>query len=181
MSETKLQIGFGKVNITPDYPVGMSASGDEKRRRNTGVVSDVFATCVAVKFEGETYLLYTVDTISIDELLGSLIREEICKHFPEVKKEHIFLGATHSHSAPANRFEDDEPEGRYRQDFIGYMPQAAKLALEDLAPATMEACKFELQGMNFVRHYIMNDGSYAGPNFGDVSSGYKAHTYEVNH
>ena len=181
MSESKLQIGFGRVNITPDYPVGMSASGDEKRRRHTGVVSEVFATCIAVKFEGETYLMYTVDTISIDEPLGDIIREEIRKVFPEVKTEHIFIGATHCHSAPANRFEDDEPEGRYRQEFIAYMPQVAKLAIEDIAPATMEACKFELQGMNFVRHYIMNDGTYAGPNFGDLTSGYKAHTYDVNH
>ena len=57
MSESKLQIGFGKLNITPDYSVGLSASGDEKRRRNTGIVSDVFATCVAVKCDGETYLM----------------------------------------------------------------------------------------------------------------------------
>ena len=61
------------------------------------------------------------------------------------------------------------------------MPQIAKLALQDLAPATMEACKFEIPGMNFVRHYIMNDGTYAGSNFGDTASGYKEHTYEVNH
>ena len=181
MNDSQLQIGFGKVNITPDYPVGMSASGDEKRRRNTGIVSEVFATCIAVRHAGETYLLYTVDTISIDEPLGDILRDEIIKQFPEIKREHIFLGATHSHSCPANKFDDDDVEGRYRRDFIGYIPHAAKLALEDLASATMEACKFDLQGMNFVRHYIMNDGSYAGPNFGDTSSGYKAHTYDVNH
>jgi len=181
MSESKLQIGFGKLNITPDYSVGMSASGDEKRRRNTGIVSEVFATCIAVKFDGETYLLYTIDTISIDEPLGDILREEIMKLFPEIKREHIFLGATHCHSCPANKFDDDDVEGRYRRDFIGYIPQAAKLALNDLTPATMSACKFDLQGMNFVRHYIMNDGTYAGPNFGDTSSGYKAHTYDVNH
>ena len=181
MESSKLQLGFGKLNITPDYPVGLSASGDEKRRRNTGIVSEVFATCLAVKFDGETYLIYTIDTISIDEPLGNIIRDEIMKQFPEIKREHIFLGATHGHSCPANKFDDEDVEGRYRREFIGYIPQAAKLALEDVAPATMEACKFQIPGMNFVRHYIMNDGTYAGPNFGDTSSGYKAHTYDVNH
>jgi len=35
--------------------------------------------------------------------------------------------------------------------------------------------------MNFVRHYVMNDGSYAGDQFGEAASGYKEHTYDVNH
>jgi len=177
----QLQIGFGRVNITPTYSVGLSASGDEKNRRSTGLVSYLYATCVAVKYGEETYLLYTVDTISIDENLGDILRVEILTQFPELKLENIFLGATHTHSAPANRFTDNDVEGKYRQDFIAYMPQAAKLALQDLAPATIEACKFEIPGMNFVRHYIMNDGTYAGSNFGDTASGYKAHTYELNH
>ena len=177
----QLQVGFGRVNITPTYSVGMSASGDEKNRRSTGLISYLYATCVAVKYGQETYLMYTVDTISIDETLGDIIRVEILNEFPELKLENIFLGATHTHSAPANRFTDNDVEGRYRREFIAYMPQIAKLALQDLAPATMEACKFEIPGMNFVRHYIMNDGTYAGSNFGDTASGYKEHTYEVNH
>ena len=48
MENSKLQLGFGKLNITPDYPVGLSASGDEKRRRNTGIVSEVYT-------DGENY------------------------------------------------------------------------------------------------------------------------------
>ena len=177
----QLQIGYGKVNITPSYSVGLAASGDEKNRRNTGLVSYLFATCVAVQYGSETYLIYTVDTIAIGDELGDILRVEILTAFPDLKLENIYLGATHTHSAPATGWSDNSPEGKYRQDFISYMPQAAKLALQDLAPATMEACKFELEGMNFVRHYIMNDGTYAGSNFGDTSSGYKEHTYDVNH
>ena len=177
----QLQIGYGKVNITPSYPVGMSSSGDEKNRRHTGLISYVFATCIAVKYSEETYLLYTVDTISIDDTFGDLLRVEILNEFPDLKLENIFFGATHAHSAPATRFTDNEAEGKYRQEFIAYMPQAAKLAIKDLAPATLEACKFDVPGMNFVRHYVMNDGSYAGDQFGDATSGYKEHTYDVNH
>ena len=83
----QLEIGFGRVNITPNYSVGMSASGDEKNRRSTGLISYLYATCVAVKYGQETYLMYTVDTISIDETLGDIIRVEILNEFPELKLE----------------------------------------------------------------------------------------------
>ena len=177
----QLEIGYGKVNITPNYSVCLAASGDEKQRRSTGMVSYLFATCVAVKYGEETYLLYTVDTIGISETMGDMLRVEILAENPELKLENIYIGATHTHSAPATGWSDDSPEGRYRKEFIAYMPQAAKLALKDLAPATLEACKFDLEGMNFVRHYLMNDGTYAGSNFGSTASGYKEHTYDVNH
>jgi hypothetical protein len=177
----QLEIGYGKVNITPNYSVGLAASGDEKQRRSTGMVSYLFATCVAVKYGEETYLLYTVDTIGISETMGDMLRVEVLSEFPDLKLENIYFGATHTHSAPATGWSDDSPEGKYRQEFIAYMPQAAKLALKDLAPATLEACKFDLEGMNFVRHYLMNDGTYAGSNFGSTASGYKEHTYDVNH
>ena len=58
------------------------------------------------------------------------------------------------------------------------VPRTGRAAYGDGAG---EACKFEVPGMNFVRHYIMNDGTYAGDQFGDASSGYKEHVYDVNH
>ena len=181
-AKEQLQLGYGKVNITPSYSVGLASSGDEKNRRSTGLISYLFATCLAMKYGEETYLIYTVDTIGISEEFGDVLRVEILTEFPDLKLENIILGATHTHSAPATGWSDNSPEGRYRQEFIKYIPQAAKLALQDLTPVTsMSACKFDVEGMNFVRHYIMNDGTYAGSNFGSTASGYKEHTYDVNH
>ena len=136
---------------------------------------------MAVRYGEETYLLFTVDVLEMSDAMMQNLRIEITSAIPELKPENIFFGATHTHSAPSTIYTDNEPEGKYRIDFIGYMPQAAKAALKDLAPATMSACKFELEGMNFVRHYLMNDGTYAGSNFGKTESGYKEHTYDVNH
>jgi hypothetical protein len=177
----QLEIGFGKINITPTYSVGLGGNGTDKNRRSTGLISYLFATCVAAKYGEETILMFTVDTLSISDDLADTLRDAIVADLPEIKPEHIYLAATHCHSAPSPYWSDNSPEGKYRQEFINYMPQAAKAALKDLAPATMEMTSFDLPGMSYVRHYIAEDGSYAGNNYGNQNIAYKEHTYDVDH
>ena len=52
---------------------------------------------------------------------------------------------------------------------------SAKNAIADQAPATLYGAKVQTEGMTFVRHYLMEDGSYAGANFGDFSKGIVDH------
>ena len=59
-----LEVGYGKVNITPTYSVGLGGSGNDKTRRSTGLISYVYAICMAFRQNGETYLVYTIDTLS---------------------------------------------------------------------------------------------------------------------
>ena len=178
-AEPKLELGYGKVNITPTYSVGLGGSGNDKTRRSEGLISYIYATCLAFRQNGEIYLVYTIDTLSVNDELADLCRDKIIEKIPEVKPEHIYLMATHGHSCPTPYW-PDENEGKYRKDFFNWMPQAANLAIKDLTPVTdMQVAKFDLEGMSFVRHYLMNDGTYAGSNFGSTISGYKAHTYEV--
>ena len=176
-ADTSLEVGFGKVNITPTYSVGLGGSGNEKVRRSEGIASYIFATCLAFRQKGEIYLVYSIDTLSVNDTLADQLRVQILGEIPELKPENIFLMATHSHSCPTPYWPDNEPEGKYRTDFFNWIPQAAKQAIKDLAPATMEVTQFSVPGMSFVRHYIMNDGTYAGDQFGDASSGYKQQTY----
>ena len=176
--DTTLEVGYGKVNITPTYSVGLGGSGNEKIRRSEGITSYLFATCIALRQAGETYLVYTVDTLSVNDQLADELRLQILQELPDIKLDNIYIAATHSHSCPTPYWSDNEPEGKYRQEFINWIPQAAKLAIKDLAPATMEVTQFSVPDMSFVRHYIMNDGTYAGDQFGDASSGYKEETYD---
>ena len=173
----QLEVGLGKVNITPTYSVGLGGSGNEKVRRSTGITSYIFATCLAFRQNGEIYLVYSIDTLSVNDELADQLRVQIVQEIPEVKVENIFLAATHNHSSPTPYWPDNEPEGKYRKEFFAWIPQAAKQAIKDLAPATMEVAQFSVPGMSFVSHYIMNDGTYAGDQFGDASSGYKEQTY----
>ena len=175
--DTSLEVGFGKVNITPSYSVGVGGSGNEKIRRSEGIASYIFANCLAFRQNGVIYLVYSIDTLSVNDQLADQLRVQIVGEIPELLPENIFLMATHNHSSPTPYWPDNEPEGKYRNEFFQWIPQAAKLAIKDLAPATMEVTQFSVPGMSFVRHYIMNDGTYAGDQFGDASSGYKEQTY----
>ena len=56
--------------------------------------------------------------------------------------------------------------------------KAATAAMADLAPAQLLATTKEIPDMTFVRHYLMNDGTYYGSNFGSTRSGFKAHATE---
>ena len=176
----QLEIGFSKVNTTPSYPVTLIGSSVNGDRYSNGLVSYLFATCVAAKCADEIYLLYTIDILCLADGMIQILRDMITEEVPEVKSINIFFGATHAHNAPMYYQTGNSPEGKYREEFIKNVVTAAKLAVKDLTPASMEVCKFDLEGMNFIRHYEMNDGTYAGSNFGSTTSGYKAHVYEAN-
>ena len=163
-AESWLQAGFARVDITPDYSAGLAGSGNSGTRRSEEVLDPISITCVALGDGEQTILVFTVDTLGINMSLASDLRSAVRK----ATKTHpgrIFFGATHTHSAPDPLY-DDEPGRNYRQLLCDAAADAAAKAIADLAPAVMEAGTKEIPGMNFVRHYKMSDGSYAGPNFG---------------
>lgn len=156
-----LQVGFAKINVTPGYSVGLSGYSNAEVRRSEGFLDYIYATCIAMSQGAETILLYTVDTIAMTYNEAEFFRGMITQT-TGIPGDKIFFGATHAHSCP-------EKSGQYKQELAQWMTEAAQKALEDRAPATVQAATTEIQGMNFVRHYKMADGTYAGANFGDFS------------
>ena len=86
----QLKIGFGKVNVTPNDPISMIGSSTRGARISEGLISYLFATCIAVQWGSELYLLYTVDNLSIAENAVVTLREAIVAEFPDIKPENIF-------------------------------------------------------------------------------------------
>ena len=156
-----LQVGYAKVNITPGYSVGLSGYSNAEVRRSEGFLDHIYATCIAMSQGTETILLYTVDTIAMTHNEAEFFRGMITRA-TGIPGDKIFFGATHAHSCP-------EKSGQYKQELSQWMAEAAQEALKDRAPATVQATTTEIQGLNFVRHYKMADGTYAGANFGDFS------------
>ena len=174
MMEIKtLQVGYARQRITPDYPIGISGYGDAEIRRSEGVVDDLYLTCIAIAQGAETILLYTADLLSIDHWAAEKIRERVTP-LTGIPGEKIFCGATHNHSGPM-LYEMQEDTVRFRGEFLIAAEKVAQAAVADLAPAEMYSIMQEVPGMNFVRHYLMNDGTYCGSNFGSARSGFKAH------
>lgn len=171
-----LYAGYARADITPDYTVCVSGYGDDEIRRSQGVRDHIYLTCIAVRQEDQTILLFDADLLSIRDYLADEICKVVCP-VTGIAADHIFCGATHSHSGPAI-YGDQVDTARYRGEFLDAAVKVAQEALADLAPATMETATKKVKGMNFVRHYLMEDGTYSGSNFGNQKIRYVDHALE---
>ena len=89
----KLQAGFGRVDITPDFSVGLGGYGDAEIRRSKEVADKVYATCIAL-FEGDQkILLYTIDNCAASQELITTIRVFVSTA-TGVPTKNIYIGAT---------------------------------------------------------------------------------------
>ena len=164
-----LQVGFGRVNITPDYTVNL-AGGDSASRISTGYQDYLYVTCVAITENLITYLVYTMDVICAEDVFVGPAKEAISES-TGVPQEHILMNATHTHSGVAIRTSGGENVDTYRADFYKWATEAAEMAIADQSAAEVYYGSTKTDNMTFVRHYTLSNGSYAGANFGDFYSG----------
>ena len=169
-----LQAGFGRENITPEKPAGLGGYSDAETRRSGLVLDYIYTTCVAFNEGDTTILVYTIDICGLNDNQMDRIRSVVTQA-TGVANENIFIGATHTHSAPQIAGNDE-----WATLFYTACSNAAKTAIADLAPVQIYAGTAQLENMNFVRHYLMNDGTYYGSNFGSIASGFKAHALEAD-
>jgi hypothetical protein len=179
-----LQAGYSRINITPSYSCGLAGYSDDDTRRSEGFRTYIYMTCVAVKSGADTVLLYTFDGLSASKPIQDAMRGSITTAV-DIPADNIFIGATHCHSAPTLT-RSYQGNDKYFVEFMSATAKAAQEAIADLAPAQMLATAGELTDengkyMNFVRHYEMKDGSHAGSNFGDWSTGIVGHSAEADH
>ena len=159
-----LQVGFGRTNITPSYSVALQG-GDYTKRMSQGQLDNLYATCIALRSGEETVLLYTID---VKLMTGGFVEpmKKAISQRTGIPENNIFLSATHTHAGPAVRYSWDG-SARYLNEFNDNVIGAAELALKDLVPATMFAGSTMTEGLAYVRHYILADGTIGGPNFGN--------------
>ena len=172
--KTAFMAGFARVDITPqEMGVSLRGFGDEKTRLSTDVISYIYSDCLALRDEeGNTALIISLDLCSCNS--QQEIREAV-KSATGVPLDHIVTSCSHQHSTP-----NDVYAREWLQFLLKQVSKSAQSAIADLAPATMEIATVQTERLNFVRHYIMNDGTYAGDNFGSTASGYKAHVSQAD-
>jgi len=169
----KLFAGYARVCINPDAPVPLDGYGNNHIRTTDHILDDLYATCIAFRWGDETILWYTQDLLNTKFIMLPEARKRITER-TGVPSEKIFLCSTHTHSGPWVYGETPAVQS-FLEIYWNGVAEAAEKAIADLAPATLQSASTILNGMNFVRHYIMNDGTYAGSNFGSIKSGVKSH------
>lgn len=173
--EELVRVGYGRVKITPEGSVPMGGYGNPAVRYNEEVRDPLYATCIAFTDSDEnTVLQYTTDCISVSVVLANKVREILC---PELglKPEQIMIAATHSHSTP-DVFSVNVPTiEAFKEKYVAGLCEAGRRAMADRLPALIYVSGTPTERMNFIRHYKLADGTYAGSNFGDWSSGIVGH------
>jgi len=170
MGNKVIRVGFGRKDITPDFSVPLSGYGNSFSRMSQGYLNRLYATCIAITDElNETVLLFTIDIAAMPNEWPAGLREGI-SNATGVGKGQIMLCATHTHSGPEVAPELD-PGSRFYNLVAEQTVAAAVEAMEDRAAAAVKTGSIEVEKMSYVRHYVLDNGTTAGDNFGDFSSG----------
>ena len=161
-----LKVGYAREDITPSTPVPMGGYGNSHNRISEGVAYPLYATCIAFTYGEEKLLLFTQDLINSSWTGQARMAITSATGVPA---DRIMVCATHTHHTP-DQGSKDERIAKYQIQYLTAMTKAAVAALKDCSPATLSAGKTETEGLNFVRHYLLSDGTYGGDNFGDFNA-----------
>ncbi len=170
-----LQIGFAREDATPMEPINISG-GDSKNRMSEGYRDPITVSCVAMRTGEEIFLVYTMDYIGASDVFTGPAQEQITEA-TGVPEERILMSGTHTHSGPAIGYDYDTILP-YREKFYKAAVKAAETAIADLSPAEIYAGSVKTEGLIFIRHYEMDNGTFAGANYGSFSGSIKGHAYE---
>lgn len=164
----KFQVGYAKINITPDYPVPLASYGTAKFRFHDRVLNEIYFTAVAVTDETDrTMLLCTYDITQCPAWIRDPIAERVEKELG-VENDYFHLSGTHTHSSVELAFDSDEIRC-YREDLKNKAVEACRRALSERREAEILVGETKTEGMNFVRHYVREDGVVASDNHGGGS------------
>ncbi len=104
--ENNMKIGWAQADITPDKPVLLA--GQFYARVSEGVMDPVTATAFAVEgtvsgCASRRMIMVSCDLASISDELRDAVRARVRDACEEIDPPDIFIGATHTHSAPDPR------------------------------------------------------------------------------
>ena len=147
-----MRAGFARRDITPDRSMGM-AGFDRRKDPSTGTL-DPLAVCV-LAFEdrrNQPFLMCVFDLLGTDSRLCEQVREAIASKL-QISPERIWVGATHTHSAPTGHFSGNQSyDETYVSYLIGQAVSAAEAAMADLQPATAATALTQATGVASLRN-----------------------------
>ena len=180
MGNEKLLAGYARLDITPKEPVPLAGYGGTMHRISNNIMDPLYATAICVTgTNGETVFFVPVDALLTAQMLSDRIRRNVHEKLG-TGIDSVFVAATHSHSTP-DLFAKTPVIERYDAFYVEQITEACIEAYEDRKPATLYHGGKVTAGLNFVRHLRMEDGTYAGSNFGDFKKRAVAFAAEPDH
>ncbi len=177
----KLLAGYGRADITPKEPMPLGGYGGSMHRIFNNIMDPLYATAVCVTgTNGETVFFVTADAVNMPSDLADRAREKVLEKIP-VPWGNVFIAATHSHSTPDKYATKHPAIPAYNDYFVDQIAEACFEAYEDRRPATLHHGGKVTAGLNFVRHYRIEDGTVAGSNYGDLTRRIVGHAAEPDH
>lgn len=174
-------VGYGMVEVTPENGTPMGGYGNADKKLSNAVI-DPLATVVLAMSDGtDTFLLVALDIpgayVDFVDPTVALIAQET-----GIPAENILCHSVHNHSAPdmGGLYKTNPMSAKIHDQFKNATLEAAKTALSDLSAATIQGGKTKTEQLAFVRHFLLNDGTYAGDNFGNWASGIKDYALPVD-
>jgi len=166
----RFSVGFGRMDISPTESVPLAGYGNNLQRMSQGILDPLMATCIAIEdAQGQVMLLCTVDHALTFDFLWKPVVEAVSEKYG-ISRDAIVISSTHTHSAPDTNLSGCPASVRYRQYMVERIIAAADAAMADRKPASLSYGHTHNEGLNYVRHYILENGTYAGPNFGNFDS-----------
>lgn len=168
--EKKLQVGYARIDISPVESVPLEGYGNTHLRMSQGILDPIMGTCIAFTDDKDnTLVLMTIDHCVTSGLMWPHVIKGVAEKY-NLPEKAVVVAATHTHSSPACYCPKEPSAARYTQQLIDQLIQVAGEALQNRSSAKLQIARTKNEGLNFVRHYLMEDGSVAGDNFGDYKT-----------
>ncbi len=158
---TGFAVGFSSVDISTPLRTGLGGFGNYEERLSRSIKDHIYMTCTAISDGEEKLLIYGLDLLSSHKPVWNQVARMVEKELG-IPQQNIIMNATHSHSAPGLAQSDAMHMSKYMKEFYPKALQVAKEAVADLDRAEMYIGDTHTRGLNFVRRYLSNDGTFLG-------------------
>lgn len=161
-AHAEFKVGYGRVDITP--PLGTNLAGYTHARTADGILDPLDAIALAFSDGTNRAVVMSLDIINLYGYYD-LYREGVAAA-TGLDPQAVFIACTHTHTGPlvgscryGRKLDSFERASNYEKWLLDQLASAAKIALNDLAPAKLAVARGEAKGISFIRRYRMKDGS----------------------
>ena len=135
--EHKLYAGYARQVVEPTESIPLGGFSNELKRFHTAMTEDICITSVALSDENDnTILVIGADICAVGPIIAVPARKRVSEA-TGVPEDHIFIAATHTHSAPGLAKQELPCIQKYTEELIVAMVETAVAAIADRKPASI--------------------------------------------